>query len=137
MVYLKLVRETYKEAIALNPRINSDLRAALRAHERMPLFLQNLAKELEIVQADRVNKWKKPYTEKNIKDLIYDMVEVFISGVELEANARRESDIKKKMAEYKAQQQKDLDATAAGDISGDYQDIFTEGGITATDERSV
>ena len=137
MLYLNLVKKTYQEAIALNPKINSDLRAALKSHERMPLLFKNLAIELEKVQADRVNKWKKPFPEKTLKALIYDMVDVFIMGVEMEVKKRYQSDMERIEEEAKIKAQKDLEATASGVISGDFEEIFKDGEITTTDERSI
>ena len=137
MLYLNLVKKTYQEAIALNPTINSDLRAALKSHERMPLLFKNLAIELEKVQADRVNKWKKPFPEKTLKALIYDMVDVFIMGVEMEVKKRYQSDMERIEEEAKIKAQKDLEATASGVISGDFEEIFKDGEITTTDERSI
>lgn len=136
MQYFDLVKKTYQEAIALK-QIPSDLRIALKFHERMPLMFKNLALELDKLQTGRILKKKKPFTEKIIKDVIYDMVDIFISGVELEAKSRYESDLAKAAAAAEAQKAKDIDATASGTVSGEYQEIFKEGGVTATDDRSV
>lgn len=136
MHYLELVKKTYQEAIALK-QMPSDLRTALKYHERMPLMFKNLALELDKLQTTRILKKKKPFAEKIIKDVIYDMVDIFISGVELEAKSRYESDMAKLAAQAEAQKAKDLDATASGNVSGEYQEIFKEGGVTATDDRSV
>lgn len=136
MHYLELVKKTYQEAIALK-QMPSDLRTALKYHERMPLMFKNLALELDKLQTSRILKKKKPFAEKIIKDVIYDMVDIFISGVELEAKSRYESDMAKLAAQAEAQKAKDLDATASGNVSGEYQEIFKEGGVTSTDDRSV
>ncbi len=137
MLYLELVRKTYQEAIALNRNINSDLRTALKSHERMPLLFQNLALELEKVQALQVSKGKPPVSEKTMKSLIYDMTDMFISGVEAEAKSRYETDAQKAMKAIAAQKVKDITETAAGNVSGDFEDIFKEGGVIATDERDI
>lgn len=137
MYYLELVKKTYQEAIALNPNINSGLKTALKSQERMPLFLKNLAIELEKVQENRNRKGKLHYSEKAIKDTIYDMVDVFIMGVEMENKARMESQLQKRLAEQEAQKKKDLEDTASGKVSGEYEELFDEGGITTDDDRSV
>lgn len=136
MHYLKLVRNTYQEAIALK-QMPSDLRIALKSQERMPLFLENLAKELEIIQADRLKKNQKLYQEKTIKDTIYDFVDMFIHTVEAEAQNRMKSDMQKMIDKQKEDERKDLEKTAGGEVSGDYEEIFKEGGITTTEDRSV
>lgn len=130
------MRNTYQEAIALK-QMPSDLRLALKSQERMPLFLENLAKELEIIQADRLKKNKKLYQEKTIKDTIYDFVDIFISTVESEAQNRMKSDVQKMIDKQKEDERKDLEKTASGQVSGDYEEIFKEGGITTTEDRSV
>ena len=136
MQYFDLVKKTYQEAIALK-QIPSDLKVALKSHERIPLMFKNLAAELDKVQASRLIKKKKPISEKILKDVIYDMVDIFIAGVEMEAKKRYESDLAKAASEAEAQKAKDLDATASGKVSGEYQEIFEEGGVTATDDRSI
>jgi len=130
------VRNTYQEAIALK-QMPSDLRIALKSQERMPLFLENLAKELEIIQADRLKKNQKLYQEKTIKDTIYDFVDMFIHTVEAEAQNRMKSDMQKMIDKQKEDERKDLEKTASGQVSGDYEEIFKEGGITTTEDRSV
>lgn len=137
MYYLDLVKKTYVEAIALKHDINADLRIALKKHDRLPLMFKNLATELDKVQTARLLKKKKPIAEKILKDVIYDMVNLFIAGVEMEAKKRYESDLAKAALEAEAQKAKDLDSTASGKVSGEYQEIFTEGGVIATDDRSV
>ena len=136
MHYLNLVRKTYQEAIALK-QMPSDLRSALKSQERMPKFLENLAKELETVQAGRIKKGKTPYQEKTIKDTIYDFVDMFIITVETEANNRMKTDLQKMIDKQKEDERKDLEKTASGQVSGDYEEIFKEGGITTTEDRSV
>lgn len=137
MLYLELVRKTYQEAIALNRNINSDLRSALRSHERMPLLFQNLALELEKVQALQLSKGKPPVTEKTMKSLIYDVTDMFISGVEAEAKARYESDAQRVLKAKQEQAQNDIENTASGNVSGEFQSIFEEGGVISTQERDI
>lgn len=137
MLYLELVRKTYQEAIALNRNINSDLRAALKSHERMPLLFQNLALELEKVQALQLSKGKPPVTEKTMKSLIYDVTDMFISGVEAEAKARYESDAQRVLKAKQEQAQNDIENTASGNVSGEFQSIFEEGGVISTQERDI
>lgn len=136
MYYLDLVKKTYVEAIALK-QIPDDLRTALRSHERMPLMFVNLAKELEKAQNTLLRKGKKKADDKTIKTIIYDMIDIFIAGIEEEARKRYQSDLDKHAEEAKAQAVKDIKDTADGNVSGDFKDIFKEGGVIATDDRSV
>lgn len=137
MYYRKLVEETYKEAIALNNKIPSDLRSALKSHNKIPLFLHNLALELDKLQALKQKQGKEPMAETKLKQIVYDFTDLFIVGVKAKAEADYQSDIQKQMLAAKAQAEKDLDATASGKVTGEYADIFKEGGINMTDERSV
>ena len=136
MEYLNFVKKTYQEAISLNSSISSDLRHALRAHERMPLMFNNLAKELQNVQDLRLRQNKKLIDEKTLKNVVYDFTNIFIAGVEAEAKSRYESDIQRLAAEAEAQKKADLDATASGKTSGDYIDIFEDGEIKMVDDRT-
>jgi hypothetical protein len=137
MLYLEFVRKTYQEAIALNSKIPSDLKIALKSHERMPLLFQNLAIELQKVQDLYRARGKPPVSEKTMKSLVYDVTDMFISGVESEAKSRYESDAQKALKELEAQKLKDIQETASGNVSGEYQEIFDEGGVIATSERDV
>lgn len=137
MYYKKLVEQAYQEALALNKNVNAELRAALRSHERMPLFLSNLAKNLEDLQASRRGLNRYIYPENQLRQIVYDFTEVFISGVVAEAESRYRSEVQKQMLAQQAQANKDLEATASGKVSGDFEEIFKEGGISVTDERSV
>lgn len=137
MYYKKLVEQAYQEALALNKNVNAELRAALRSHERMPLFLSNLAKNLEDLQASRRGLNRYIYPENQLRQIVYDFTEVFISGVVAEAESRYRSEVQKQMLAQQEQAKKDLEATASGNVSGDFKDIFKEGGISAIDERSV
>lgn len=137
MYYRRLVEETYKEAIALNNKIPSDLRSALKSHNKIPLFLHNLALELDKLQTLKQKQGKEPIAETKLKQIVYDFTDLFITGVKAKAEADYQSDIQKQMLAAKAQAEKDIDATASGKVSGDYADIFKEGGVHMTDERSV
>lgn len=137
MYYRRLVEETYKEAIALNNKIPSDLKAALKSHQKIPLFLHNLALELDKLQMLKQKQGQQPIAETKLKQIVYDFTDLFITGVKAKAEADYQSDIQKQMLAAKAQAEKDIDATASGKVSGDYADIFKEGGVHMTDERSV
>lgn len=136
MQYIDLVRKTYQEAIALKTDIPSDLRTALRAHERMPLLFQNLALEIERAQDLQNRKGKAHYSDKTIKGLIYDVIDIFIAGVVSEATRRYETDAEKYLRFKEEKEAQDLKDTAAGNPTGDYKDIFDDGEIKMTDERS-
>lgn len=137
MYYRKLVEDAYFEAIALNNTIPYDLRVALKNHGKIPLFLHNLAVELDKTQAKRIADGKATFAVKQLKNIVYDFTKLFIEGVKAEAESRHQSDIKKQLMQAKLQAEKDLDLTASGKVSGDYVEIFKDGGVIATDERTI
>lgn len=137
MLYFEFVKKTYQEAVALNSRIPLDLKTALKSHEKIPLFFKNIAEELEKAQAERTAKGQKPFSEKTIKDFIYDVTEMFIMGIKAEADARAQSEIDRLAKQAEADRKKDLESTIAGKPAGDYADVLKEGGVTVTDDRSV
>lgn len=136
MLYRDLVLKSYQEAVQLHPTANSDLKRALKSHERVPLFINNLCKEIEKAQEYRLRTKKKKYLESTIKSLVYDMTNVFISGIEMEAKQRYESDMQKMIREQEARAKQDLESSASGKLTGEYADLANEAGLTMTDERS-
>lgn len=120
----------------LHPTANSELKRALKAHERIPTFIENMCKEIDKVQTLAIKRRKKKYDDHTIKSLVYDMTNIFISGIEQEARKRYESDAQKFLNQQKEQEQKDLDASATGKLSGEYKEIADEAGLIMTDERS-
>lgn len=78
----------YQEKVAMMD-IPSELRTALKAHERVPQFVDNLLKEINnFPRKLNVNRFK-------LKNLVYDMTEVFVRGVEATIRARQMSEIEK------------------------------------------
>lgn len=136
MYYRKLVEQAYQEAIALNKNIPADLRDSLRRHNRMPLFLSNLALELEKAQTSTLARGRSKIADNRLKEIVYDFTEVFIQGIKAEADRRYQSDIQKKLIEAEATRRADLEKTASGNVSGEYQELFEQGGISVTDERT-
>lgn len=134
MFYRKIVREAYQEAIALNVTIDAELKAALRAHERVPAFIDNLALEIEKVAALRQKRGKRNLDEKIVKEMVYDVTAIFIAGLQTQAKRNFESDMERIAREQALQKQKDLEQTAEGNISGDYEEF---GIIHMTEERSI
>lgn len=136
MHYKNLVLKSYEEAVQLHPTAPSDLKRALKAHERVPSFITNLCVEIERVQDLTMRTKQKKFSDKLIKELVYDMTNMFIAGVESEAKARYESDVAKTLRESQAQSKKDLESSATGKLSGEYKDLADEAGMIMTDERS-
>lgn len=76
--------KTYQEYVRTTP-MNEDLRRALKSHERVPVFINNMARELA------QSKAKKETVEQAVRD----MTKYFISQVEAQAKFRAMSDLAK------------------------------------------
>jgi hypothetical protein len=117
------IKTWYDEAVRLSPKIESDLRAALKSHERVPLFISNLEKEFDKVQADRIKKGKPKFQESTLKGFVYDMVDVFAMLAKKAKDEAHASEITKILAERKRQELKDMESTEAGKPQGIYSEI--------------
>jgi hypothetical protein len=77
--------QSYQETIRLAD-IPSDLRTSLKAHERVPKFIDNLAKEMRsIPNLDSVT----------IKMMVHDLTHLFITSVRTKADEMRMSDLER------------------------------------------
>ena len=85
----EVIITAYKEAVALNVR-KDDLKRALRCHERAPLFLETLNKEFQACEQRGIE-----FTLIDVKETVYSLTAMFISGIEARANARIKSDLEK------------------------------------------
>lgn len=135
MFYSKFIRDTYNEAVRLHPSINSELKLALKSHERVPTFVDALAKEVEQVQNVMLSTGKEKIKEDTIKHLVYDLTNLFITGIEKQAEIRQESDVKRMLREQAVSYAKDLDESADGNLKGDFADIFAEGVVESKDRE--
>lgn len=123
MDYQKKVREYYQEAVRILPSISSELKHSLKSSERVPLFIDNLAVEIKKAQEHQIKRGKKPFTTKTIKETVYSMTELFLNGIETEAQRRYESDLKRISREQEIQDQEDLEATSNGRSQGIYEEL--------------
>lgn len=113
----RLIYQDYLEAVALSPNATPQLKAALKTNERVPAFLENLQAE--------VHKNQHLLDRQSIKQLVYDLTNVFILVVEGAYRQREMSDLAL-MAEKAKQEKKDdltrmateLDKTGSTSIEG-------------------
>jgi len=132
--YSGLVTRAYQKAL-LSIDIDSDLRRALKSHERVPKFIANLSEEFTKLAAHRIKIGKPLPSDKHLESLVQDFTHVFIAGIKNDAEKRYESDIKKMLRKSEQDSRDDLESTIAGNASGDYADLIEEGGITSLDSR--
>lgn len=133
MFYLERVRSAYNEAVRLHPTATSDLKTALKTNERVPIFIDKLAVELQKLANFRDKRGKPPISDKHIKDVVYDMVDVFIKSLEAEAKMKYESDLDKRAREAEASNKREIERASRGEMTGDFADM----GLTAVDQRDV
>lgn len=133
---LKKIREYYQQAVALHPTAHSDLKKALKTHERVPKFIDNLFFEIMKVQDQRVISGKKQYADKHIQDLVYDMTNLFITGLEHQYKEREKSELAKTAEKAKQDYQSDLDKSASGKMHGEFEELTKEAGVVFHEERN-
>lgn len=124
LTYKKFCASAYQRYVD-SLDIPIDLRTGLKTSERVPMFINNLSLELDKIQADRIRTGKPIFSDHAIEAVIKDMTEVFISGIKIKAQQMYESDIAKSIREAKADEQKAMEQTSEGVISGDYKEFIT------------
>lgn len=97
-----ICRETYQESVRTALDIPSDLRIALRAHERVPAFIDRLAVEL--------GRCKFRIERHIIEEVARDMTRLFISNVVRMADERMMSDAEKARRITEAQEAEAMSA---------------------------
>lgn len=127
------MRTWYQEAVMANMEISSELKHALKAHERVPTFIDNMDQEVAKLQILRMKQGKPMYEEDQIKWLITKMTDVFVASLEVEAQKRHESDLERVLREQKVAEEKAMDDALAGNATGVYQEM----GVTASDPVST
>lgn len=116
------------------PDISNELKHELLKgnHVMVNRFYQNLAKQLNDVQVSRRNKGKKPASLQDVVWMIHGLTKVFVTGIEVQAKRRIESELERLKREQEAQKTKDMESTIAGKPQG----IFEEMGVV-TDEKAL
>lgn len=94
---IELCRKTYQEYV-LTADIPNDLRNALKAHERVPVFIDNLAKEISYISNGPAlfKLGNKRITRDEIISITRDFTKVFIQNVHRQAEEKMMSDAAKK-----------------------------------------
>lgn len=77
-----------------------DLRASLKAHERVPLFIDNLAREILKVERSDHRFKGKPLTRDEIMGIVSDFTKTFIDSVKRQRDEAIMSEAAKKAIEH-------------------------------------
>jgi hypothetical protein len=83
----EFVRKIYQNFVETDESVPSELRRALRAHERVPAFIDKMSAELNLV-GDHVKK-------ENVEQAVRDMCRFFISNVKRAAEEKATSPLEK------------------------------------------
>lgn len=130
MDFRNKVRQYYQEAIRFLVH-DGEMRHALRTNDRVPAFIDNLASEFPKVNLLRFRQGKKPVNDLQVKDIVYQMTEVFITGLKSSYDQMQESDLQKiKREAAKAEEQK-LERASKGIM----EDEFEEMGLIVDESR--
>ena len=125
MIAREQIKNYFIEAVTLSTKHPSDLKdTLLRGHPKLEGFIDRLTHQMrqaEIVLMGRGQVLKL----KTIQDTVYDMTEVFMTGMEGEAKRRHESDMQKIMRQKEEDKKKEFDAVLAGKPEGE----FAEAGV--------
>ncbi len=121
-----VILKTFNDTIRM-AEINSELKASLREHPKTVQLLNNLHRELLAVDALRRSQGKKAISAQTIQDTVKDFTHNFITGVDIAAQRRVESDLKRIARETEEQKKKDLELASDGKFQGEYEELKDSG----------
>ena len=126
----KKVKTWFDEAVKNNLEAPYELRMTLlKPHPRIDEFVNKM--RIQLNQAQGINfKRGKIIKESTMKDLLQDMVKLFMKGMEGEATRRHESDLARRARENKADEIKEFESVLEGNPTGE----FAEAGVVS-DEK--
>ena len=116
------IRKWFKEAVQLadcDPELKRMLLREYPPHPRLETFLDNLGQQF--VEADKILVKKGLFVKREtMQTTVYDMTKVFITGFELEAKKRFESDLAKSAREAEAAKVAAMDDFLNGGTDNEY-----------------
>lgn len=124
-MYLQEVKQVFIKTVE-GAQIDRALKDSLIRHERMDTFQRNIAQRLIELQNVRTKQMKPLATLEQRGWLAEWMTNVFIETVKKEGEEKIESSYAKHIREKELRDQRDMEETAKGNISGDYCDIIKE-----------
>ena len=127
MDFRRIVIEDYQEFVQMDLTIPSELRHALRAHERVPVFVERMVEQLNKLPKNR------KYDRAKIKMLVHEMTNQFIFLVKTKAEQAAQSELESLRQKAEQQRLEDLEKTSEGTPSGIYGDLYEELGVIQED----
>lgn len=131
------VRKYFIESVAEHPKASTDLKRMLTQHlqrkaPRIEDFLNKLTAEVIGANYTQLRSGKKPFSPPEVKWVVKEMTNLFVLGIEGEANRRMESDLARAKREQEAARIAEMDSTLEGKAAG----AFEEMGVI-TDEKAL
>lgn len=123
---INLVRRAFHQAID-EAQVTFDLKQAAKRHPRVEEIVKSLTLAFQDIQDERQKLRKPPVKESTITWATESYAGMFIRKVEIEAHKRGESDLNRVLREQKEKHAKDLEKTAEGTPSGDFESMVKEG----------
>jgi hypothetical protein len=124
----ELCRKTYQEYVRDCPTIPGDLKRALKAHERVPAFIDNVARE--------IRKLKFRVKRETIESAVRDLTNFFVLAVKREAEQRVRSPLDLAMERERRRRmeafRREADALEQGGLS-----VVTKDAKGETDRQEV
>lgn len=131
------ITKWFIEAVEKHPKASSDLKRTLKhaiknKSPRIMEFINKLYTQILDAKCVQIRKRQKPYSDHEFKWAITEFTNLFVMGMEGEAQRRIESDLARIARDKKAQETAEMDQTLAGNPQG----IFEEMGLVA-DEKTL
>lgn len=102
----------------------------------MENFVERLRNEVHKAQMFLAIKRGTGAKQKYIDEIVCDMVDIWLMGIEKENEKRIMSDVKRKQLEKEESDKKEWEAAAKGELVGDLGDELKEAGVVL-DEKQV
>jgi hypothetical protein len=126
-----LIIADYQEFIALHGHeFPDDMIRALKANERVPLFLNNLVKEITIAEHRRKVNLKR----SDIKMIVYDMTRSFLKLIKRRADEMQMSDLEKSRLVAEEAKRHSVNAEEAAELT---KELTYDKVIVGDDTRDV
>jgi hypothetical protein len=116
------IRKYATEAIML-AEVPIELRRSCVKHERFNQLIQNLVIQFQKVQDLRAIQKKPPIKDNTIKSAVQDFALQFVCNVNRVAEERIASELEKQRLKDEADYAKDLNNSADGKLSGDFEEL--------------
>lgn len=113
----QMVITDYQERVAMRDDIPSELKRALKSHERVPLFVDNLTREInKIPEARAKAKIRRAFKmdRMKLKNIVYDLTDIFINNVKAMAEQKAMSEAEQERLRKKTDDIYGLDAQGNG-----------------------